>query len=163
MNKTVAIFISFTLTANAGEMSLGEWLQKNEPIVKNYLLELPESKIGKRIKGVTLSDGKVELEKAVYLENKNSIKNGHYIYKFITTYAGVAYENHYMWSNPGSKPIEFPSCSGEWLVPGGYSALSGDVYTYSSVQPTGELVVTRCKLSANKAPQPTPKSGAAGL
>jgi hypothetical protein len=68
-----------------------------------------------------------------------------------------------MWSNPGSKQIEFPPCNGEWLIPGGHAVSSGDNYTYSSVQPTGQLVVTGCKLMANKAPQPTPKNGAAGL
>jgi hypothetical protein len=163
MKIIIVIFIALPITASAGEMWLGEWLQKNEPIVKEYLQNLPDSKIGETIKGVTLTDGKEVLKNATYLENRSNSKTGIYIYKFKTKYADIDYENYYMWSNPGSKKIDFPPCKGEWLVPGGKAALSGDNYTYKSVQPTGQLVVTHCRLSANNTPQPTPKSGAAGL
>lgn len=142
MKSIIAILIVLPITVSAGEMWLGEWLEKNEPIVKKYLQSLPDSEIGKTIKGVTLTDRKEELKNSVYLENKSNSKNGHYIYKFETVYAGVTYDNYYMWSNPGSKQIEFPTCNGEWLVPGGKAVLSGDNYTYKSVQPTGQLVVT---------------------
>jgi len=163
MKTIIAIFAILPFTVSAGEIWLGEWLQENEPIVKKYLLNLPESKLGKTIEGVSLTHGKSELEKAVYIENKSDKENGHYIYKFKTIYVDATYENYYMWSSPSFKPIQFPSCNGEWLVPGGFSVLSGDNYTYSSVQPTGQLVVTHCKLAANEAHQSIPKSGAAEL
>ena len=163
MKSIIALLIVIPVVASAGEMWLDEWLEKNEPIVKKYLLSLRNSDIGKTIKGVTLADGKEELKNAVYLGNESNSEKGYYIFKFKTVYAGVTYENYYMWSNPSSNQIEFPVCNGEWLVPGGQAVLSGDNYTYSSVQPTGQLVVTHCKVTANKAPQPTPKSGAAEL
>ena len=134
----ITFLICFPSVSYCGEM-LGGWLRNNEPIVKNYLLSLPTSKIGRKIKGVTLTDGKLELNEALYLENKSNKNKGHYIYKFKTVYSGITYENYYLWSN--SKPIEFPTCKDEWLVPGGFSVLSGDNYTYKSVQPTGQLVI----------------------
>jgi len=131
-------------------MNLGEWLRKNNHIVKNYLLNLKASEINTKIAGVRLSSGKVELNNAIYLENKNNKAKGHYIYIFKTILAGVEYENHYIWANKKSTPIEFPACKGSWLYPGGKAVLSGDDYTYKSIQPTEQLVVTHCKVAANK-------------
>ena len=162
MKKISAFLFVLPLASIADETRVSDWLQKNEQIVKEYLLGLPNNMIGKRIAGVPLSDGRIELDKAVYLENKSNIGNGHYIYRFRTTYSGADYESYYMWAGPGSMAIEFPPCDGEWLVPGGYSVLSGDAYTYSRVRPTGQVVVTHCRLSDGKPIAPAGELGSDG-
>ena len=152
--KTI-LYILLTIfgatSALAGEMTLGKWLEINEPVVKRYLTSLTLEQVGRKLKGVKLSDGKMELKGHIYLGNSSDPKKGVHIYKFRYLYRGAKYESYYIWIDKGFPNHEIPHCSGTWLEPGGISVLSGDVYPHSKILADGGLVVTHCVLS-NKGP-----------
>ena len=145
---SILFIILAASSALAGEMTLGKWLEINEPIVKRYLASLDSKKVGKKLKGVKLSDGKMELKGHIYLGDSSDPIRGAHIHKFRYLYGGVKYESYYIWIDKGSPNHEIPHCPGKWLEPGGLAVLSGDVYPHSKILADGGLVVTHCVLSS---------------
>lgn len=125
--------------------SVGDWLDRNEPIVIDYLLSLRPAQIGQALDGVVLSDGSRELGGYVFLGQIDTPQPGVHAYRFRAQYGDSTFEIHFIWVEPGGTPFGGVSCAGRWIEPGGYAVLSGDVYIEGQIQP-GHLVVTTCKL-----------------
>ena len=149
--KSIAAISAFIVTsAVRGEMSLGRWLEQNEPKVRAYLLALRPEQIGTNVSGVKLSEGKREISGYRYLANLSQPSRGLYMFKFGYTYRGNQFEAHYIWVAKGHRSHDLnqsPLCSGNWIEPGGWGVLSGDQYTYQEAQPGENIVVTTCQLT----------------
>ncbi len=165
MRTIVAALCCSATLAVAAEMTLGRWLELNEPRVRTYLQSLKPSQIGKRVAGTKLTDGKQELNGYRYIADLSDSGHGLRMYKFHYEYRGNTFEAHYIWVSKGFPEHDLnaaPSCVGEWIVPGGWAVLSGDQYTYQAVLSGEHIVVTTCQLpSPNPAFESGPPSAAA--
>jgi hypothetical protein len=157
-----ALFLLLLVPCHAisAEDTLGEWLSANQPRVRTYLNGLTKQQVGAKLTGVDLSDGSTQLNNSFrYLANLSDLSRGLHAYKFSYEYEGASYEVHYLWLDRGVKELslsKFPECNGKWIEPGGFAVLSGDQYTYSSLFPSEDIVVTTCLLRT-----PNTLSGAA--
>ena len=157
--RTFAFIATLLFSIVVMAEDLHEWLNANEPIVERYLLILDHTDLGHRLSGVTLTDGTQPLKGYVFLADLSEPERGLHDFKFRATYAGIIYESHYLWLDAGFPKIYLPSylrCPGKFIEPGGIAVLSGDQYTYTDLDPGGQLVVTMCDLHAspNNAFQP---------
>lgn len=136
----------FLTTHCFAEQTLDDWLKKNDPIVKEYLKGLAPRHVGERVKGVLLTDGTRELAGMRFVKNLSVPGRRAHIYRFQGLVEGKKCEVHYLWVDNGGRAMPPPSCAGEFFEPGGIAVLSGDVYTWREIQPTGALVRTTCQL-----------------
>lgn len=139
--------IAFAFIIHAGETrkNLGEQLDADNLKVIQYLKKLPLSAQGKKITGVTLSDGTNELKDMTYLGKIKTPQKEKHIYLFSNGVRKLAYE----WVDLGGKALSLPECRGEEFEDGGARVLSGDVYTWKAVQPGEGVVINLCPASSH--------------
>lgn len=145
--KIVVLFFSiFVLTScvNSKETTLEDFLKTNNQTVKNYLMSLDDNKINKLVDGVLLSDDSLILKDFVFLKKTYEVQTKTHIYLFKES--PDKHEVAFIWVDADGQPFQLSDCvSKNQLNPawaGG--VLSGDVHTYSSVNPGGNIVTTHC-------------------
>ncbi len=131
----LGLFCVFS-TAPAAPKTLGEQMEIDNPRAITYLATLKDSDVGKKVKGVKLSDGTVELKGAEYLGSKHLTAKKQHIYLFRDE-DGV---RAYVWVDTGGKPLKVPPDKSGSPGEGAY-ILSGDIYTYPIVEPGDGLVI----------------------
>ncbi len=116
--------------------TLGEQMEIDNPRVIAYLGNLKESDIGKKVQGLRLSDGSIELKGCELIGFKYLSAKKQHIYLFGSRDGFTAY----VWVDPGGRPLPVPADqSGS---PGEDARiLSGDVYTYPVVEGGDGLVI----------------------
>jgi hypothetical protein len=119
--------------------TLGEQLALDNPRVIKYLKGLTSSDIGKKLKGIKLSDGSIDLRNHIFLETINSAKNNFTVYVFRNKAKRVAYA----WVESNGRPLPIPACPSNYEDEGQY-VLSGDIYTWKEVQPGDGVVIIEC-------------------
>jgi hypothetical protein len=131
----LGLFCAFG-TVSAAPKTLAEQMEIDNPRVVTFLAKLKESDVGKRVKGVKLSDGSVELKGSEFLGSKHIAAKKQHIYLFRDE-DGV---RAYAWVDTGGKALSIPvdksGSSGE-----NASILSGDIYTYPLVEAGDGLVI----------------------
>jgi|WetSurSiteA1Bulk_404760.scaffolds.fasta_scaffold43956_2 hypothetical protein len=110
----------------------------NHRVIK-YLNTLTSSYIGKKLKGVKLSDQSIVLKGNIFLEKIYSTKNKYTVYVFRDKSKLVAYA----WVEANGNPLPIPPCPSNYKDEGQY-VLSGDVYTWQEVHPGDGVVVLEC-------------------
>jgi hypothetical protein len=146
MNKMMKIIVIIFLlmaaplfAAQQVPQTLGDQLALDNPRVIKYLNGLNKSDIGKKLKGVKLSDRSIILKNHILLETINSKKNKFTVYIFRNKAKMVAYA----WVKPDGKSLPVPSCPSNSDEEGQY-VLSGDIYTWKDVQPGDGIVIMEC-------------------
>jgi hypothetical protein len=125
---------------------LGQWLETNEPLVIEYVLSLQpgNSKPG----GVTLSNGNVYLNDFLYRHQIDKDRPGSNIHLFEKGGRYLVI----IWLSSEAEPLPLPTCapdSEEAKYPWSRGSLiSGDVYTYTAVQPEHGIVISYCPSQA---------------
>ena len=107
----------------------------DNPKVMAYLGTLKDSDVGKKVKGVKISDGTVELKGSEYLGSKHLAAKKQHIFLFRNSDGTSAY----VWVDKGGKPLDIPvdkSSPGENAY-----IISGDIYTYPVVEGGDGLVI----------------------
>jgi hypothetical protein len=131
----LALLLSIS-ASSAEERTLGEQLAIDNPKVVAYLEKLTDSDVGKKVKGVRLSDGSIELKGCVFLgSHVNTAKKQH-----IYTFRSDGHEVSYIWIDKGGSSLAVPPDpndeSGE-----NASILSGDVFTSPRVEPGDGVII----------------------
>ena len=118
---------------------LGDWLDCNNPRVVAYLGKLRPRDVGRRLRGVTLSDGKPLLRGEAYVGEVRGLGKGQHAY--IVERDGRRHA--FVWVDRGGDALALPSCPSE-SVPAGPYVLSGDVYTWKAAQPGDGVIEVEC-------------------
>lgn len=129
-------FFCVVTTALSAPKTLGEQMAVDNPRVIEFLGKLAESDIGKKVKGVKLSDGSVELKGGEYLGSKHLTAKKQHIYLFRNA-DGV---RAYVWVDIGGKPLPIPEDKSGSPGENAY-ILSGDIYTFPVVEGGDGLVI----------------------
>ena len=118
-----------------------DWMKQNYPIVKQYMLSLPDSMIDKSIGGLELTDSKIILNKYIYLGKLDSLSVKTHIYFFKKDKKYYVY----LWVDKDGKTFKLPEplCNDgksiyEWTV------IYEEVYTYVDLFPNGDIVYSAC-------------------
>ncbi len=119
--------------------TLDEQLSIDNSRVMKYLNSLTSSDIGKKLKGIKLSDQSIVLKNHIFLEKIYSTKNKSTVYVFRDKAKMVAYA----WVEKTGRPLPIPPCPSNYKEEGQY-VLSGDVYTWKAVEPGDGVVVLEC-------------------
>jgi len=132
----LALLLSISTTFANKERTLGDQLAIDNPKVISYLEKLADADIGKKVKGVRLSDGSVELKGCVFLGSYvNAAKKQHFY-----TFRSEGHEASYIWIDKGGSPLNVPpdpnDSSGE-----NASLLSGDIFTAPRVDPGDGVII----------------------
>jgi len=136
----VLLLISGTLfAAEQVPETLDEQLAVDNQRVMKYLGRLTSSDVGKRLKGIRLSDQNVVLKNHIFLEWIRSADYKSSVYVFREKSKLVAYA----WVEPQGRSIPIPPCPPNSKEEGQY-VLSGDVYTWKEVEPGDGVVVLEC-------------------
>ena len=131
----LGLFCVFT-TAPAAPKTLAEQMEIDNPKVITFLSTLKESDVGKKVRGVKLSDGTWALKGSELLGVKHLTAKKQHIYLFRDEDGVTAYA----WVDTGGKSLDIPKDkSGS---PGeDASILSGDIYTYPIIEGGDGLVI----------------------
>ena len=145
--KAVLLFtLIFWLSActSVKPVTLEAYLQENNAIAKKYLLSLKPSDIKQKIRGVFLTDNTEFLKDYKLLKKRFTDTNKTHIFLFKKPGSGA--DVAYIWVDSGGIPFQLSNChSPNNHMPGWAGAvLSGDVYTYSTVNPGSDVVSTHC-------------------
>ena len=123
-----------------------QWRVQNEQRVKAYLLSLRTSDLGKDLPGFRLTNDEQVLEGHLFLEARylTEYKARVFVFREPDGKTPVAW----VWVEQGGKAMPLPSCEPDksrpdWFVWSG-AVISGDSYTFSEVQPGGDVVITHC-------------------
>jgi hypothetical protein len=119
--------------------TLGEQLDLDNPRVIKYLNALSVTDIGKKLKGIKLSDRSIAIKNHIYLEKIHSTKNKFTVYIFRNKAKKVAYA----WVESNGQPLPIPPCPANSKEEGQY-VLSGDIYTWQDVHPGDGVVILEC-------------------
>jgi len=117
---------------------LESWLGCNNPRVIHYLSQFRPRDVGRVLEGVRLSDGSFAAKSHRYLGRAEHLGRG--IHVVLVEREGK--ETAYVWVEEGSPPLPLPECGESF--PGSAYLLSGDVYTWKSVQPGHGVVEVMC-------------------
>jgi hypothetical protein len=115
------------------------FLKCNNPRVIEFLTALSSKDIGKKLKGVRLTDGTVELRSFTFLGEAKGIAKGVHLYIF-------KYKKHreaYIWTDEKGDELPLPRCPESVSSESAY-VLSGDVYTWKALQPGHGIVHSMC-------------------
>lgn len=122
--------------AGAAPQTLGEQMEKDNPTMIAYLQKLTDADVGKKLKGVKLSDGTQELKGSTYLGSFINAKKKQNVYTFRTDGSEVSYA----WIDKGGTPLKIPvdpkGSDGE-----NAGILSGDIYTFPIIEPGDGVVI----------------------
>ena len=134
------------ISAEVSAESLGQWLSQNSQKVKRYLLSLKTSDLGRKLGGVRLTNDEQVLERHLFLSARYlpEYKARVFVFREPDGKTPVAW----VWVDKGGKAMPLPSCEPDkprpdWFVWSG-AVISGDSYTFSEVQPGGDVVITHC-------------------
>jgi hypothetical protein len=116
--------------------SLGEQLSQDNPAVISYLEKLVPEKIGKKLKGLKLSDGTVEFKGATFVGMRVVPEKKQHIY-VIRDKDG---ERAYVWIDKEGKALKIPKPAGDDSGENAY-VLSGDIYTFADVAAGDGIVI----------------------
>src|SRR6478735_7502702 len=106
----IALVFIAALTGNAKTpASLGEQLSQDNPAVVSYLEKLTPEKIGKKLKGLKLSDGSVEFKGATFVGMRVIPTKRQHIY-VIRDEEG---ERAFVWIDKGGKDLKIPKPKGD--------------------------------------------------
>jgi len=127
---------------------LGTWLACNNPRAISYLSDLSYRDVGKALRGVQLTDGRLAFKGYRFLGKAPHMTPGTYVYlvKRSGTRGAIA------WVEEGGTELSLPYCASSF--PGSAYVLSGDVYTWEAVQPGHGVIEVMC------APDGWPKAAA---
>lgn len=133
----IVLVLVAALTANARTpASLGEQLNQDNPAVILYLEKLTPEKIGKKLKGLKLSDGTVEFKGATFVGMRVIPAKKQHIY-VIRDKDG---ERAYVWIDKDGKDLKVPKPQGDDSGENAY-VLSGDIYTFADVAADDGVVI----------------------
>lgn len=111
-----------------------------------YLLSLKARDLGRNLEGIRLGNGEQALEGHVFLSARYlpEYKARVFVFREPDGKTPVAW----VWVEQGGKAMPLPSCEPDksrpdWFVWSG-AVISGDSYTFSEVQPGGDVVITHC-------------------
>lgn len=134
------LLVTFTFSARAEW--LGEGLEKNEPLVIEYVLSLKPGK--NPIEGIMLTDGNLCLKSFRYRSQAEQDRLGTNIHLFQKDGGYPAI----IWLDSEAKPLPLPACQPDseepWFPWYQGSLISGDVYTYPEVRPDHSIVTNYC-------------------
>jgi hypothetical protein len=143
MKKKIIVFSlllsALCVAAQQVPKTLEEQLALDNPRVIKYLQSLNASDSGKKLKGIRLSDGSISLKNYVFIETINSAKNKFNVYVFRYNRRKIAYA----WVESDGKSLPIPSCPSNYEEEGQY-VLSGDIYTWTDIQPGDGVVIIEC-------------------
>lgn len=117
---------------------LGPWLERNEPIVRDYLLALRSNDIGRPLQGAKLTDGTRLFAGDVFLGVIDGIPKGVQGFLFQRDDAKFAC----IWADTGAPTLRLPRCADPTALE--HEVISRDVYTYGDLQPGGNIVIVWC-------------------
>ncbi|CAB5108513.1 hypothetical protein D3OALGA1CA_3599 [Olavius algarvensis associated proteobacterium Delta 3] len=138
---SLAIFVIFGMAYSIeSEMRPGDWHKINEPRVIRYLSSLQSSDIGMIVEGVELSDGDLAVYNLKFLGRVDKLGRGVHLYLFTDSTRTYAY----IWIDESGESLPLPDCSELYPNEEGQYGLSGDVYTWKSVQPGHGVVISHC-------------------
>jgi hypothetical protein len=133
----IALVLIAALTGNAKTpASIGEQLSQDNPAVISYLEKLAPEKIGKKLKGLKLSDGTVEFKGATFVGMRVIPAKKQHIY-VVRDKDG---ERAYVWIDKGGKDLVIPKAAGDDSGENAY-VLSGDIYTFGDVAAGDGIVI----------------------
>ena len=132
---TILLLLPVLATAE----NLEEYLTKNNEIAIQFLSSLKNVHIGKSISGIPLTDLSNPLDDYIYIGKNTTLQGGLNIYLFKSP--DRKYEA-YLWIADG-EPFTLPKCDTA-IVNEGVYVLSGDVYTWKSLQPGHGVVQLLC-------------------
>ena len=133
----IALVLIAAITANARTpASIGEQLSQDNPAVISYLEKLAPEKIGKKLKGLKLSDGTVEFKGATFVGMRLVPEKKQHIY-VVRDKDG---ERAYIWIDKGGRELKIPKPPGDDSGENAY-VLSGDIYTFGNVAAGDGIVI----------------------
>jgi hypothetical protein len=119
-------------------MWLGDWLDRNEPTAREYLLGLGSDDIGQRCDGAKLTDGTRLFAGDVFLGRMDKLPEGVHGFLFQRDEAKFAC----LWAENLGRTFRLPKCADRTALE--HEVISRDVYTYGDVQPGGRIVIVWC-------------------
>jgi len=125
-------------SAAEGDVWLGDWLQRNEPIVRSYLLRLGPKDIGRPLPGARLTDGTRLFAGDVFLGVIGGIPEKAHGFLFQRDDAKFAC----LWADAGGPALRLPRCADPSDLE--HEVISRDVYTYGELHPGGSIVIVWC-------------------
>lgn len=133
----ISLVLVAALTGHAQTpASIGEQLNQDNPAVISYLEKLTPEKIGKKLKGLKLSDGTVEFKGATFVGMKIIPAKKQHIY-VVRDKDG---ERAYVWIEKGGKALRIPKPAGDDSGENAY-VLSGDIYTFADIAADDGIVI----------------------
>lgn len=120
------------------DMWLGHWLETNEPIVRNYLLELGSDDLGQPLQGAKLADGTRLLAGDVFLGMIDGLPEGVRGWLFQRDDARFAC----LWADTGGPTLRLPTCADPTALE--HEVISRDVYTHGDLRPGGNIMIVWC-------------------
>lgn len=121
-----------------GDVWLGDWLERNEPIVRNYLLGLGSKDIGRPLPGARLTDGTRLFAGDVFLGAIDGIPAKAHGFLFQRDDAKFAC----LWADADGPALRLPRCADPNVLE--HEVISRDVYTYGEIHPGGRIVIVWC-------------------
>jgi len=125
-------------SAAEGDMWLGDWLERNEPIVRDYLLGLGSKDIGRPLPGARLTDGTRLFAGDVFLGAIDGIAEKAHGFLFQRDDAKFAC----LWTDADGPALRLPRCADPSDLE--HEVISRDVYTYGEIHPGGSIVIVWC-------------------
>lgn|GEM_PF-3159104 len=134
---------------------LGDWLARNEPLVREYLLELGPDDVGQPLEGAKLTDGARLFAGDVFLRKTDRLPGGIHGWLLQRDDAKFAC----LWADAGAPAFRLPTCEDPTALE--HEVISRDVYTYGDIQPGGRIVIIWCPpgdwLTDHQNTQPSPR------
>jgi hypothetical protein len=132
------------------DVDLEAWLACNNPRAIRYFGALSQADVGKVLKGVTLTDGKVAAKGYRLIALPKTPKGVHIVaVRRPNTAAADAVDGFlpggdgaFVWVDPGGAEVLLPKCLRSDFE--NQYVLSGDVYTWKAVQPGHGVVEVGC-------------------
>ena len=118
---------------------IGAFLECNNPIVIKYLSSLSSKDVGNKIAGVQLTDKNVLMKNYKFLGKSSTVPKTTHLYLF-------EHENQieaFAWVETGGEELKIPDCPKNVSFEHAY-VITGDVYTWNSVQPGDGVVQIMC-------------------
>ncbi len=135
---------------SACDVNLQAWLACNNPRAIRYFSALSDADVGKRLKGVKLTDGRVAAKGYHLIALPKAGKGVHIVVvrrpKTSAADASDGFlrggEGAFVWVDPGGPEVLLPDCPRSPFE--NQYVLSGDVYTWKAVQPGHGVVEVGC-------------------
>ena len=129
---------------SAGSTPAGssEWQTRSTPLAIEYLRTLPDAKIGTILPGIALADGERWLEGFRLLGHVDTGHPGLHVVVLVPPDTGEPLT--LMWIEPDGEAWPLSVCSAEEEPGIRARTLSGEIYTWKSLQPGGGIISYAC-------------------